>query len=90
MTEQDKKQLLMVLMDLVGEMGLDTELEWSQLGVNAFDSMYQIAGNVVELYAGWEELGRDERELVMLATITKLTLENFVLNVHKIVGNQDT
>jgi hypothetical protein len=90
MTQDEKKHLLIALMDIVGEMGLDTELEWSHLGVNAFDSMHQIAANIVELYADWKSLDPNDRELIMLATITKLTLENFVLNVHKIVGNQDT
>lgn len=86
MDEQDKQQLLVALMDIVGEMQLDTDLDWSMLGVNAFDSMHHIASGVVDLYANWQDMDRDQRELIMLATMVKLSLENFVLNVHRFSG----
>lgn len=86
MTPENKQQLMITLMDLVGEMELDTDLDWSLVNTNAYESLSHIAQGMVDLYASWEQMDPNERELVMLATMTKLSLENFVLNVHRFAG----
>lgn len=86
MTPENKQRLMITLMDLVGEMELDTDLDWSLVNTNAYESLGAIAQGMVDLYASWENMDAQERELIMLATMTKLSLENFVLNVHRFAG----
>lgn len=86
MDPTSKQQLMITLMDLVSEMELDTDLEWSQISTDAYESLGHIAQGMVDLYASWSHMDPQERELIMLATMTKLSLENFILNVHKLTG----
>jgi len=86
MTPENKQELMITLMDLVGEMELDTDLDWNLVNTNAYESLSHIAQGMVDLYASWSQMDPRERELVMLATMTKLSLENFVLNVHRFAG----
>lgn len=86
MTEHERDQLMVTLMDIVGEMGIDTDLDWQGVATDVYGSMQHIAAGVVELYDSWQSMPSQERELVMLSVMAKLSLENFLLNLHKMAG----
>lgn len=86
MTREDRMNLMASLMDIVGEMGIDHDLDWSQTSTTAFESMERIIDGVIDLYENWEDMPQDQKELIMLATISKLSVENFALNLHRLAG----
>ncbi len=67
------------VIELAKEVELGDAIDWSNLNIDR-DKVYQIMGSqVYEMFNNWEhELDKDT---ILLATITKLVVENFVLNV---------
>lgn len=86
MTKEERMSLTTILMDIVGEMGIDNDLDWSQTSTTAFESMQRIIDGVIDLYENWQDMTQDQREIIMLATISKLSVENFALNLHRLAG----
>ena len=67
------------IIDLAKNVELGDSIDWSQVHLDR-DRIYQIVGSqVYEYYNNWSS--DEDREAVMLAAITKLVVENFVLNV---------
>lgn len=67
------------VVELAKEVELGDSISWEGLNVDR-DRVYQLIGSqVYEIYQTWEN--SSDKELIMLATITKLVIENFVLNV---------
>ena len=64
-------------------MAMDTESEdpinWSGLNIDEESAYRLITLNVLEMYERWEKT--EGSELVMLATLIKLIVENFTLNL---------
>jgi len=57
----------------------DNDVEWDNLPLDK-DRVYQIVGSqAYELYQHYSQ--SEDGEAIMLATITKLLVENFVLNL---------
>ena len=72
------------IIELAKDVELGDSIDWSDLNVDR-DRVYQVIGSqVYDLYTEWSE-GAD-RDAVLLATIPKLVVENYVLNIklHKI------
>ncbi len=66
-----------LLATLAQEVEVTDPIDWGMLSVDENTAYNLISANVIEQ---WGE-PRDERELGILATMTKLIVENFVLNL---------
>lgn len=66
------------LADLAREAEITDPIDWSNFAINEATAYRMMASHVLEMYA---TVGPDNRDTVMLSTITKLLVENFVLNI---------
>ena len=67
------------IIELAKEVEIGDEIDWENLPLEK-DRIYQIVGSqAYELYDRYAQ--SDDGEAVLLATITKLLVENFVLNL---------
>lgn len=67
------------IIDLAKQVELGDSIDWDDTHVDR-DRVYQVIGSqVIEHYADWAE--SDDKDAVMLATIIKLVIENYVLNI---------
>lgn len=67
------------IVELAKEVEIEDDIDWSELPLEK-DRIYQIIGSqACDLYEHWAQ--SENGEAVMLATITKLLVENFVLNL---------
>jgi hypothetical protein len=70
------------LVDLVEEIASEDPIDWAMLSVDEKTATELIANSLLEQYnTVWSGMSEEERNLIMLATITKLVVENFVLNL---------
>lgn len=69
------------VIELAKNVELEDAIDWSEVKVDR-DRIYQIIGSqVYDYYSNWDADETQDKEVVMLAAITKLVIENFVLNV---------
>lgn len=66
------------LAELAQEVELTDPIEWGMLSVDEETSYRLMASSVLELFDGIE---KDQQLAIALASITKLLVENFVLNL---------
>jgi len=66
------------LAELAQEVELTDPIEWGMLSVDEETSYRLMATSVLELFDGIE---KDQQLAIALASITKLLVENFVLNL---------
>jgi hypothetical protein len=72
------------IIELAKEVELSDEIDWADLPLDK-DRIYQIIGS--QTYELYEHYSQSENgEAILLATITKLLIENFVLNL-QVKGN---
>lgn len=70
------------ILDLVKEIDSEDPIDWGMLSVNEDIATEIIATGLLEQYnTTWADMDPDERTVTMLATITKLVIENFTLNL---------
>lgn len=67
------------LVQLVGEIETQDPIDWGMLNISEDEAVRLIAIDVLEMFNTNQE--SHDRQLIMLSTITKLVLENFVLNL---------
>lgn len=67
------------LIALTKEVESEDPIDWGLLNIDEETAVKMIALNIFDMYHDWKATG--ETETVMLVTITKLILENFVLNL---------
>jgi hypothetical protein len=72
------KTLLDQLTELALEVNQADPIDFGYLPHSEEDTFRYIAANVLDMYLGGD---KDAREMTMLATVTKLVVENFVLNL---------
>ncbi len=78
----DKNIELVHLVQLVEEIASEDPIDWALLSVDEKTATYLIANNLLDQYnTVWSKMPEYDRNLVMLATITKLVVENFTLNL---------
>jgi hypothetical protein len=78
----DKNIELVHLVELVEEIASEDPIDWALLSVDEKTATYLIANNLLEQYTTvWQTMPEYDRNLIMLATITKLVVENFALNL---------
>ena len=70
------------IVELVNEIEGEDPIDWGMLNIDETQATELVANNLVEQYnTTWAEMPEDERNIIMLATITKLVVENFTLNL---------
>ena len=68
--------------DLIKEIELADPIDWGMLNIDEENATRLIAASVVEHYEkAIRPMAEADREYIYVASIAKLTLENFVLNV---------
>ncbi len=68
--------------ELIREIELAYPIDWGMLNINEDDATRLIASSVVEHYEeNIRPMAERERDYIVVSSIAKLTLENFVLNV---------
>lgn len=73
------------ILELVNEIESVDPIDWAMLNINEQDAAELIVNSVVDNYQTvWQNLGKEDCDKIMLATIAKLTLENFCLNLKKL------
>lgn len=73
------------LIELVQEVESQDSIDWGMLNIDEGEALRLIAMDVIEMFPDIDV--NNKREVIMLVTVTKLILENFVLNL-KIHGKQ--
>ena len=73
------------LISLAKEVEAQDPIDWGMLNIDENEAYKLIALNVLEMFGETEE---DAREAIMLTTIVKLVVENFVLNLQLHQRNQ--
>ncbi len=70
------------IVDLVNEIDSEDPIDWGMLNIDETEATELIANNLIEQYnTTWAQMPDNERNIIMLATITKLVVENFTLNL---------
>lgn len=70
------------VLDLVKEIDSEDPIDWGMLNVDENMATEIIATGLLEQYnTTWADMDPNERTVIMLATITKLVVENFTLNL---------
>jgi hypothetical protein len=68
--------------ELIKEIELADPIDWGMLRIDEEDATRLIASSVVEHYEeNIKPMAETDREYVVVSSIAKLTLENFVLNI---------
>lgn len=62
------------IVELAKEVEIEDPIDWGMLAIDEDNAYRLIATHVIEIY-------NDSDKLTMLASITKLVVENFVLNI---------
>lgn len=77
------------LIELTKEVDGEDHIDWGMLNIDENEAIRLIAINVLDMFHEWSL--SEEKEIIMLVTITKLILENFCLNLklHGKVNNGD-
>lgn len=72
------KYTLEQIIDLAQNVELGDSIDWNETNLDR-DKVYQIiTSQVYEAYTTWEN--EEDKEAIMLASLAKLVVENFVLN----------
>lgn len=69
---------------LAEEIEISDPIDWSDLTISETDAYTLIANNILEQYLSG---AANDRDMIMLATVVKLTVENFVLNLRLLKRN---
>ena len=72
------------LVELALEIEMADPIDWGMLSINERDAYSMIASSVLEQYLLTD---KDERDMMLLAIVVKLTVENFVLNLKLLQNN---
>ena len=73
---------LETLIKLVEEVDTSDPIDWGMLNINEEDAIRLVATNLLEQWENeWSLMPEQDRTYTILATITKLVVETFVLNV---------
>lgn len=82
----EKLEVIRNLAKLAMEAQLARPINWESAGVNKVEAYEMMATNVVEQF---ENIDQENFAAVAMATITKLLVENYVLNLYLNSGKND-
>jgi hypothetical protein len=76
----DKVEIITIaqLAEIAQESAVSDPIDWDELNITEGAAYQMIASSVLEMIKGVPE---DQRLVIALASITKLSVENFVLNL---------
>lgn len=70
------------IVDLVNEIDSEDPIDWGMLNIDETQATELIANGLLDQYnTTWAQMSDHDRSIIMLATITKLVVENFTLNL---------
>jgi hypothetical protein len=78
MTEEDKVKTIHQIAALAKEAEMIETVDWSQLDIEEDEAYLMMASNVVEQL---ESVPEEQMGIVSMSTMTKMLVENFVLNI---------
>jgi hypothetical protein len=79
---QEEKITVEDLIDLVREIDSEDPIDWGMLNIDESAATEMLANSILEQYQqDWQRMSDRDRTLIMMATITKLVVENFTLNL---------
>lgn len=79
---QEEKITVEDLLELVREIDSEDPIDWGMLNINEQTATEMLANSILEQYQqDWQRMSDRDRTLIMMATITKLVVENFTLNL---------
>lgn len=81
----EKLSLTEQIAQMAEEIETEDPIDWGMLSISEKDAYRMMAGNILEMYLGMDA---DSRDMMLLATATKLTVENFVLNLKLMQQNK--
>jgi hypothetical protein len=81
-----KKIILDQLVEIAAEIEAGDPTDWGKLAVGQEEAFKMIGTSILDMFD--KEVYTDDDKLIMLATITKLTVENMLLNIK--VMNKDS
>ena len=67
------------IIDIAMEIESEDPIDWGLLSIDERESYKLIALSVLELWKDWQQF--NDKDLIIVSTITKLMVENFVLNL---------
>lgn len=68
--------------ELVNEIDSQDPIDWAMLAIDEYAATELIVNQLVDSYnTTWRKFDQDQRDRIMLASMAKLVIENFVLNV---------
>jgi hypothetical protein len=73
-----KTEAVKMLVDLAQEMEIKDNIDWGMLNIREVDAYELMANSVIDQFLGVNDKHKDT---VMMATIVKLLVGNFVLNL---------
>ena len=73
-----KTEAVKMLVDLAQEMEIKDNIDWGMLNIREVDAYELMANSVIDQFLSVNDQHKDT---VMMATIVKLLVENFVLNL---------
>jgi hypothetical protein len=75
------------LAQLAEEIEMEDPIDWGLLAIDEKTAYRMMAGNILEMYLGMDA---ENRDMMLLATAVKLTVENFVLNLKLMEKNKSS
>jgi hypothetical protein len=67
---------------IVKEIESEDPIDWGMLAIDEYNAMSMIINQMVEQYnTRWTLLSHEDQVKILLASLSKLIIENFVLNV---------
>jgi hypothetical protein len=75
---KERQENIIQLAQLAMESEMSQPIDWANLSINKEEAFMTMASNVLEQI---ESLPEEQQPVVALATITKLLVENFALNL---------
>lgn len=68
--------------EIVKEIESEDPIDWGMLAIDEYNAMSMIINQMVEQYnTRWTLLSHEDQIKILLASLSKLIIENFVLNV---------
>lgn len=70
------------LVSVVNDIESEDPIDWGMLTIDENSAIELLANSILDQYnTTWSQMPADDKDLIMLATITKLVAENFTLNL---------
>lgn len=70
------------IIDLVAEIESEDPIDWAMLSIDEHSATELIVNSLVDSYnSHWSRFSSEDRDRILLASLAKLSIENFCLNL---------